>query len=123
MQVVYGIDGRQKLDEHSLDPLSGYENSRPVRIGNAAYQQLQLDIYGEMMVSIYLANKYGDAISYAGWRDVQRILDWLGKNWQRPDAGIWEVRSSLPLEGKQIAARSARTLLVLHFPIPIGRRQ
>jgi GH15 family glucan-1,4-alpha-glucosidase len=59
---------------------------------NAAYQQLQLDIYGEMMDSIYLANKYGDAISYAGWRDVQRILDWLGKNWQRPDAGIWEVR-------------------------------
>jgi GH15 family glucan-1,4-alpha-glucosidase len=76
----------------SLDHLSGYENSRPVRIGNAAYQQQQLDIYGEMMDSIYLANKYGDAISYAGWRDVQRILDWLGKNWQRPDAGIWEVR-------------------------------
>jgi len=63
---VYGIDGRQKLDEYSLDYLSGYENSRPVRIGNAAYQQLQLDIYGEMMDSIYLANKYGDAISYAG---------------------------------------------------------
>jgi GH15 family glucan-1,4-alpha-glucosidase len=63
-----------------------------VRIGNAAYQQLQLDIYGEMMDSIYLANKYGDAISYAGWQDVQRILAWLGKNWQRPDEGIWEVR-------------------------------
>jgi GH15 family glucan-1,4-alpha-glucosidase len=72
--------------------LSGYENSHPVRIGNAAYQQLQLDIYGEMMDAIYLANKYGDPISYAGWQGVQRMLEWLGKNWQRPDEGIWEVR-------------------------------
>ncbi len=92
LQVMYGVDGRQKLDEMTLDNLSGYENSRPVRIGNAAYQQLQLDIYGEMMDSIYLANKYGDPISYSGWQDVQRILDWLRKNWRRPDEGIWEVR-------------------------------
>ncbi|HUN60657.1 MAG TPA: glycoside hydrolase family 15 protein [Candidatus Sulfotelmatobacter sp.] len=92
LQVMYGIDGRQKLDELTLDHLSGYENSRPVRIGNAAYQQLQLDIYGEMMDSVYLANKYGDPISYEGWQDVQRILEWLGKNWRRPDEGIWEVR-------------------------------
>jgi GH15 family glucan-1,4-alpha-glucosidase len=92
LQVMYGIDGRQKLDELTLDHLQGYEHSRPVRIGNAAYQQLQLDIYGEMMDSIYLANKYGDPISHAGWQEVQRILEWLGKNWQRPDEGIWEVR-------------------------------
>lgn len=92
LQVMYGIDGRKKLDELTLDHLQGYAHSRPVRIGNAAYQQLQLDIYGEMMDSIYLANKYGDAISYAGWQDVQRMLEWLGKNWQRPDKGIWEVR-------------------------------
>jgi GH15 family glucan-1,4-alpha-glucosidase len=92
LQVMYGVNGRQKLDELTLDHLQGYEHSRPVRIGNAAYQQLQLDIYGEMMDSIYLANKYGDPISYAGWQDVQRILEWLGKNWQRPDEGIWEVR-------------------------------
>ncbi|HZP24788.1 MAG TPA: glycoside hydrolase family 15 protein [Terriglobales bacterium] len=92
LQVMYGIDGRQKLDECTLDHLSGYEDSRPVRIGNAAYQQLQLDIYGEMMDAIYLANKYGDPISYAGWQDVQRMLAWLGKNWRRPDEGIWEVR-------------------------------
>jgi GH15 family glucan-1,4-alpha-glucosidase len=91
LQVMYGIDGRQKLDEATLD-LKGYEQSRPVRIGNAAYQQLQLDIYGEMMDSIYLANKYGDPISYAGWQEIQRILEWLSKNWQRPDEGIWEVR-------------------------------
>jgi GH15 family glucan-1,4-alpha-glucosidase len=92
LQVMYGIDGRQKLDELTLDHLPGYENSKPVRIGNAAYQQLQLDIYGEMMDSIYLANKYGDSISYAGWQELQRILEWLSKNWQRPDEGIWEVR-------------------------------
>jgi GH15 family glucan-1,4-alpha-glucosidase len=92
LQVLYGIDGRQQLDELTLDHLRGYEHPRPVRIGNAAYQQLQLDIYGEMMDSIYLANKYGDPISYAGWQGVQRILEWLAKNWQRPDEGIWEVR-------------------------------
>ncbi|MGA9689151.1 MAG: glycoside hydrolase family 15 protein [Candidatus Sulfotelmatobacter sp.] len=92
LQVMYGIDGGQKLDELALDHLCGYENSRPVRIGNAAYQQLQLDIYGEMMDAIYLANKYGDPFSYAGWQGVQRMLEWLGKNWQRPDEGIWEVR-------------------------------
>jgi GH15 family glucan-1,4-alpha-glucosidase len=92
LQVMYGIDGRQKLDEVILDHLRGYEDSRPVRIGNAAYQQLQLDIYGEMMDSIYLANKYGDQISHEGWLNVQRNLAWLGKNWQRPDEGIWEVR-------------------------------
>jgi len=92
LQVMYGVDGRQDLEEISLDHFCGYENSQPVRIGNAAYQQLQLDIYGEMMDSIYLANKYGKPISHAGWQDVQRLLDWLGNNWRRPDEGIWEVR-------------------------------
>ena len=92
LQVMYGVDGRQKLDETVLDHLCGYENSRPVRIGNAAYQQLQLDIYGDMMDSVYLSNKYGHPISHAGWQGVQRILEWLGKNWRRADEGIWEVR-------------------------------
>jgi GH15 family glucan-1,4-alpha-glucosidase len=92
LQVMYGIDGRQQLDEITLDHLSGYENSRPVRIGNAAYQQLQLDIYGEMMDAVYLASKYGQQIPHGDWQDVQRILAWLAKNWQRPDEGIWEVR-------------------------------
>jgi GH15 family glucan-1,4-alpha-glucosidase len=92
LQVMYGLDGRQKLDEISLEHLCGYENSRPVRIGNAAYEQLQLDIYGEMMDSMYLANKYGHAVSHQSWQNVQRMLDWLRTNWQRPDEGIWEVR-------------------------------
>jgi GH15 family glucan-1,4-alpha-glucosidase len=92
LQVMYGVDGRRKLDEFTLDQLCGYEKSASVRIGNAAHQQFQLDIYGEMMDSIYLANKYGDAVPYAGWLEVQRLLAWLAKNWQRPDQGIWEVR-------------------------------
>src|ERR1700733_2866800 len=92
LQVMYRIDGRKELDELTLDHLKGYAGSRPVRIGNAAYQQLQLDIYGEMMDSVYLANKYGDPSSFAGWQNVQRTLGWLSKNWQRPDEGIWEVR-------------------------------
>jgi GH15 family glucan-1,4-alpha-glucosidase len=92
LQVMYGIDGRQDLEEIELDQFSGYDHSRPVRIGNAAYKQLQLDIYGEMMDSIYLANKYGKPSSHAEWQNVHRVLEWLGKNWRRPDEGIWEVR-------------------------------
>jgi GH15 family glucan-1,4-alpha-glucosidase len=92
LQVMYRLDGQQNLEEEILDSLCGFMNSRPVRIGNAAYQQLQLDIYGELMDAVYLANKYGDGISYSGWQNLQRILDWLAKNWNRPDEGIWEVR-------------------------------
>src|SRR5260370_18835216 len=92
LQVMYHPDGRQELDERIVDSLSGYKNSRPVRIGNAAYNQLQLDIYGELMDAVYLSNKYGDGISYDGWHNLQRNLEWLSQNWQRPDEGIWEVR-------------------------------
>jgi GH15 family glucan-1,4-alpha-glucosidase len=92
LQVMYRPDGRQDLEEEILDSFSGYRDSKPVRIGNAASKQLQLDIYGELMDAVYLANKYGDGISYTGWHNLQRILDWLTKNWNRPDEGIWEVR-------------------------------
>ena len=92
LQVMYRINGNQELDEVILDNLAGYASSRPVRIGNAASNQLQLDIYGELMDAIYLANKYGDRISHDDWAGVRRILDWLSKNWDRPDEGIWEVR-------------------------------
>lgn len=92
LQVMYRPNGDKKLEEIILDSLAGYKNSRPVRIGNAAYQQLQLDIYGEFMDAVYLSNKYGDGISYDEWESLQRILSWLEKNWERPDEGIWEVR-------------------------------
>ncbi|MFL6428985.1 MAG: glycoside hydrolase family 15 protein [Acidobacteriaceae bacterium] len=92
LQVLYGIDGRHEVPEVTLDHLRGYKDSRPVRIGNAAYSQLQLDIYGEMLDAQYLANKYGEAISHDDWLSMKRVLEWLSKNWNRPDDGIWEVR-------------------------------
>lgn len=93
LQICYGIDGRQNLKEIELPHLEGYLGSRPVRIGNAAYSQLQLDIYGELLDSVYLYNKYGSQIPYDSWTNIRNLLEWLEKNWQRPDEGIWEVRS------------------------------
>lgn len=92
LQVVYSIDGNHKLSEKNLEHLSGYKNSRPVRIGNAAYQQLQLDIYGELMDAVYLYNKYGSPISYELWIYLRQLLNWVCDNWQRDDQGIWEPR-------------------------------
>ena len=91
LQPMYTIDGGHDLTEITLDHLSGYRNSKPVRIGNGAYKQKQLDIYGELMDSVYLYNKYQD-ISYDLWRNLRRLLDWLCIHWQEPDEGIWEVR-------------------------------
>ncbi|HLL83356.1 MAG TPA: glycoside hydrolase family 15 protein [Longimicrobium sp.] len=93
LQIVYGIDGRRQLTELTLDHLDGYRGSRPVRIGNGAYDQLQLDIYGELMDSVYLFNKHGAPISYDMWTQCRRLIDWLSENWRQKDEGIWEVRS------------------------------
>jgi pentatricopeptide repeat protein len=92
LRVMYRIDGSPLPSEVSLDNLQGYANSVPVRIGNAASEQLQLDIFGELMDAIYLANKYGDGIPYDGWKRVCALVDWVGKNWRRPDDGMWEIR-------------------------------
>jgi GH15 family glucan-1,4-alpha-glucosidase len=92
LNVMYGIDGRHELPEYTLDHLDGYRNSRPVRIGNAASDHLQLDIYGELLDSFYLYDKYGTALSYDMWLTVRRLLDWLSKNCDQPDQSIWEVR-------------------------------
>ncbi|MGD8867360.1 MAG: glycoside hydrolase family 15 protein [Gemmatimonadales bacterium] len=92
LQIMYGIDGRHELTEETLDHLDGYRGSRPVRIGNGAHNQLQLDIYGELMDSLYLFNKYGTPIAYDGWIWLRRMVDWLCDNWHREDEGIWEVR-------------------------------
>ncbi len=92
LQVMYGIDGRHKLTEETLDHLEGYRGSSPVRIGNGAYNQLQLDIYGELMDSVYLYNKYGEAISYDMWQYLRRMTDWVCEHWRDHDEAIWEVR-------------------------------
>ena len=92
LQVMYGIDGRSTLTEETLDHLEGYKGSRPVRIGNGAYNQLQLDIYGELMDSVYLYNKYGTPISHDMWTLLRGQIDWVCDNWHRPDEGVWEVR-------------------------------
>jgi GH15 family glucan-1,4-alpha-glucosidase len=93
LQLMYGIDGRKTMPEETLDHLSGYSDSRPVRIGNAAHGQLQLDIYGELMDSVYLYNKYGTPISHELWLNLHRIVDWVCDHWRSKDQGIWEVRS------------------------------
>lgn len=93
LQPLYGIDGRHELPEVQLDHLDGYRNSKPVRIGNAAHRQSQIDIYGELLDSVYLYNKYGTPISYDLWRELQRQLEYVCRVWREPDAGIWEMRS------------------------------
>ncbi len=89
---MYGIEGAHTLSEETLDHLEGYRGSRPVRIGNGAYNQLQLDIYGELMDSVYLYNKYGSPISYELWTHLRRLINWVSDNWHKRDEGIWEVR-------------------------------
>ncbi|HEX5054758.1 MAG TPA: glycoside hydrolase family 15 protein [Planctomycetota bacterium] len=92
LQIMYGIDGRHELPEQMLGHLSGYRGSVPVRVGNAAFDQLQLDIYGELMDSVYLHNKYGEPVHHDLWVNLVRLVDYVCENWQKPDEGIWEVR-------------------------------
>ena len=92
LQLMYGLDGRHDLTEETLDHLDGYRGSRPVRLGNGAYDQLQLDIYGELMDAVYLYNKHGNPISYDLWTRLRVLINWVCDNWQREDEGIWEVR-------------------------------
>lgn len=91
LQPMYTIDGKHDLTEITLDHLEGYRQSGPVRIGNGAFRQNQLDIYGELMDAVYIYNRY-DSISYDLWQNLRRLLQWLDRNWDRPDEGIWEVR-------------------------------
>ena len=90
--IMYSIDGNRQLKEYTLENFEGYKGSAPVRVGNDAYGQLQLDIYGELMDSVYLYNKYGEPISYDFWKDLEQQIEWLANNWDQPDDGIWEVR-------------------------------
>ncbi len=93
LQIMYGVRGERRLTELQLDWLGGYEGSRPVRIGNAAVKQLQLDVYGEVMDTLHSAERAGSPATLEAW-DLQRsIVDTVCKLWKQPDEGIWEVRS------------------------------
>jgi GH15 family glucan-1,4-alpha-glucosidase len=92
LQLMYRLDGGTDFTETSLEHLRGYKESRPVLIGNAAKDQLQLDIYGELMDAIYLSDKYGEQISWQAWGGITKSLSWLESNWEQTDEGIWEIR-------------------------------
>jgi GH15 family glucan-1,4-alpha-glucosidase len=92
LQVMYGIDGRTGLPERALGHLAGYRGSAPVRVGNAASNQLQLDIYGALIDSVYLYDKWGQPISSEHWDAVSSLVDWVCGHWDQPDEGIWETR-------------------------------
>jgi GH15 family glucan-1,4-alpha-glucosidase len=92
MQIMYDITGGRRLQEYELDWLPGYEGSRPVRVGNAASNQFQLDVYGELLSCLYAGGKLGLPKRVAAWPALLELLDFLETAWQRPDDGIWEVR-------------------------------
>jgi GH15 family glucan-1,4-alpha-glucosidase len=127
LQIMYGIDGRHNLEEIELTHLEGYRGSKPVRIGNGAFNQRQLDIYGELMDSVYLYNKYGQPIGYDLWKNLVRLIDWVCKNWHLPDEGIWEVRGGQRefLYSRLMCwvalDRGIRLALKRSFPAPLER--
>ncbi|BAV76305.1 glycoside hydrolase family protein [Pseudomonas chlororaphis subsp. aurantiaca] len=92
LNILYAIDGRQQLPETQLPHLSGHGGATPVRIGNQAYEQIQLDIFGELLDAVYLVNKYGEAISHEGWKHVVDVVDQVCSSWDGEDVGIWEMR-------------------------------
>ncbi|MER5473143.1 glycoside hydrolase family 15 protein [Streptomyces sp. NPDC002935] len=92
LNVMYKVDGSSDLEEQTLDHWEGYAGSAPVRIGNGAATQLQLDIYGEALDSMYFAHQHGFQIGHAGWTSMREDLDWLADHWDQPEEGIWETR-------------------------------
>jgi len=92
LQIMYRVDGSSDLTEEVLDHWEGYRQSSPVRIGNAASDQLQLDIYGEAVDSIYYLDMHGLVAGHDGWQKLRQILDWVAANWDQPEEGIWETR-------------------------------
>jgi pentatricopeptide repeat protein len=92
VKIMYRVDGSSDLTEEILGHFEGWRQSRPVRIGNGAADQLQLDIYGEAMDAIYAGDEFGLPIAYQGWRALTRVMDWVADNWDQPDEGVWETR-------------------------------
>ena len=89
---MYGVAGERALPEFELRHLMGYENSRPVRIGNAAAEQLQLDVYGEVMDAMHVARTVGLTSTEDSWHLQRHLVDFVVKHWMEPDEGIWEIR-------------------------------
>jgi GH15 family glucan-1,4-alpha-glucosidase len=92
LKIMYRVDGSSDLSEETLDHFAGYAGSRPVRIGNGAADQLQLDIYGELLDSIWLADRNGLRVGHPGWVKLAQLADWVAAHWDQPDEGIWETR-------------------------------
>jgi len=93
LSPLYDLDGNDDIDEIELDHWRGYADSSPVRVGNAASGQLQLDIYGELIDALYLADKHGSGLDIETWRHITTLVEWLSRHWQEPDDGMWEARS------------------------------
>lgn len=93
MQIMYSISGKRRIDEYEIPALAGYEGSKPVRIGNAAYRQFQLGIYGETMSAIYVAHEHGVEIDESAWGMISVLLEHVEAVWEQPDSGIWESRA------------------------------
>ncbi len=92
MQAIYGVRGERRLQEYEIPWLSGYENSKPVRVGNAASNQFQLDVYGEILAAIWQADRAGLKLEEPDWALMVQLMKFLESNWQKPDEGMWEVR-------------------------------
>ena len=93
LQLLYAVDGETDLTESDLEHFEGYRNSRPVRIGNGAFDQTQLDIYGELIDTVYLYNTAGGSITYEFWKSIVKLVEYVIEHWRDKDHGIWEVRN------------------------------
>ena len=92
LKIMYRVDGSSDLIEESLDHFEGWRGSKPVRIGNGAADQLQLDIYGEALDAIFAGTEHGLPVAHQGWQQLSKVIDWVSDNWDQPDEGIWESR-------------------------------
>lgn len=125
LKIMYRVDGSPDLSEETLDHWEGYRGSRPVRIGNGASDQLQLDIYGELVDSVHRASDAGLDVGHQGWLALTGLLDWLADNWDQPDEGIWETRGGQEnfTYGRLMSwvafDRATRLAEVLRRPAPI----
>ncbi len=119
LQPLYGIDGRKSIVEEELTHLSGHKGSRPVRVGNGAHDQVQLDLYGAVLDAAYLYNKHGAPLDYDLWQSLRKILGWLTENWRQPDEGIWEVRGGR----RQFVSSKILSWVALERAIRISRQR